>query len=150
MLILADSQAAITAVKKAGRVGKARSRHLQKVINKIAEVKDKGGEVKIGWVKVHMGILGNKVAAVVAKKAAEEVGITRSGCRGGGGHPGMGLTTKRDYVEGEGEGEGEKSGSDKKGDGMDIKEGSVTSRHLPPRNDCLCVPTGSRCDPACD
>ena len=36
-VILADSRAAIASVKKAGKTGKARSHHLQKVINEIAE-----------------------------------------------------------------------------------------------------------------
>ena len=51
-VILADCRAS---VKKAGRTGKARSHHLQKVINEIAE----RGEVRLRWVKAHMGILGN-------------------------------------------------------------------------------------------
>ena len=43
VLILADSKAAIAAVKKAGRTGRARSRHLQKVVNMVAEIKEGGG-----------------------------------------------------------------------------------------------------------
>ena len=39
VLILADSKAAIAAVKKAGRTGRARSRHLQKVVNMAADIK---------------------------------------------------------------------------------------------------------------
>ena len=37
VLILADSKAAIAAVKKAGRTGEARSRHLQRTVNMIVE-----------------------------------------------------------------------------------------------------------------
>ena len=37
VLILADSRAATATVEKAGRAGKARSRHLQQVVNEIAE-----------------------------------------------------------------------------------------------------------------
>ena len=44
VLILADSKAAIAAVRKAGRTGKTRSRHLREVINRIAEVKEEGGK----------------------------------------------------------------------------------------------------------
>ena len=50
VLILADSKSAIAAVRKAGRTGKARSRHLREVVNTNAEVKEGGGEVKLGWV----------------------------------------------------------------------------------------------------
>ena len=39
----------------------------------IAEIKKGGGEVKIGWVKAHMGILGNEATDVLAKQAAEGV-----------------------------------------------------------------------------
>ena len=42
ILILADSQAAISAVKRAGRIGKARSHHLRKVVNEIAERRGRG------------------------------------------------------------------------------------------------------------
>ena len=43
VLILADSQAAIPAVENEGRTGGARSRHLQKVVNTIAEIREGGG-----------------------------------------------------------------------------------------------------------
>ena len=43
VLILADSRAAIAAVKRAGRMGKARSRHLQESVNEVAEIRE-GGE----------------------------------------------------------------------------------------------------------
>ena len=73
ILILADSKAAIAAVKKAGKTGKARTRHLHRTVNMIAEVKKEGGKVKIEWVKAHMSILGNEAADVLAKDAAEGV-----------------------------------------------------------------------------
>ena len=59
-MTLAESKAAIAAVKKAGRTGKARSRHLQRTVIMIAEIRE-GGEVKFGW---DMGILGNEAADV--------------------------------------------------------------------------------------
>ena len=68
VLILADSRAAIAAVKKAE---KARSHHLRKVANEIAEWE--GGGVRLGWVKALMGILGNEAADVLVKQAAEGV-----------------------------------------------------------------------------
>ena len=73
ILILADSKEALAAVRKAGRTGRARYRHLQKVVNTVAEIKEEGGEVKLGWVKAHMDILGNETADVLAKNAAEGV-----------------------------------------------------------------------------
>ena len=73
IVILADSKAAIAAVRKAGRTGRARSRHLQKVVNTLAEIKEGGEEAKLGWVKAHMGIFGNEPANVLAKNAAEGV-----------------------------------------------------------------------------
>ena len=67
VLILTDSKAANIAVKKAGRTGKAISRGLQETVNMIAEIREEGGEVKLGWVKAHMSILGNEAADVLAK-----------------------------------------------------------------------------------
>ena len=46
VLILADSKAAITAVTKAGKTGKARSRNLERTVNMIAQTRERGGEVK--------------------------------------------------------------------------------------------------------
>ena len=46
-IILTDSKAAIAAVKKARRTGKARSRHLQSTVNMIAEMRG-GGQNRMG------------------------------------------------------------------------------------------------------
>ena len=48
VLILADSKAAIAAVRKAGRTGRARSRHLQKAVNTIAEIREGSGGSQTG------------------------------------------------------------------------------------------------------
>ena len=48
VLFLADSNEAIDAVKKAGRTGRARSRHLQKVVNTVAEIKEGGSQTEVG------------------------------------------------------------------------------------------------------
>ena len=96
ILILVDSKAAIVAVRKAGRVGRAKSRHLQEVVNTIAEVKEGGGEVELGWVKVHIGISGNEAADVAAKKTAEGVRARENHEKWSvdvrGGHPPVGKT----------------------------------------------------------
>lgn len=39
----------------------------------IAEVRKGWGEVKMGWVKTHMGILGHEAADAVDKNTAERV-----------------------------------------------------------------------------
>ena len=70
-ILLADSKSPIVAVRNAGKTGKARSRHLQEVANMMSEVEERGREVSIGWVKSHIGILGNEAADAVAKKATE-------------------------------------------------------------------------------
>ena len=47
VLILAECKAAIAAVRKVRRTGRARSGHLQKVVNTVAEIKEGGG--KSNW-----------------------------------------------------------------------------------------------------
>ena len=47
VFILADSKAAIAAVRKSGRTGRARSPDLQSVVNTVAEIKE--GEGRSNW-----------------------------------------------------------------------------------------------------
>ena len=75
VVILADSKAAIAAVRKAGRTGKSRSRHLKKVVDEIAERVEGGGVVRVGWVKAHTGIPGNEAAEGVPLDEKHRVGV---------------------------------------------------------------------------
>jgi len=64
VLILSDSQAAIAAVKKAGRTGKARTADLRRVLMDIKERQTRLGPnaVSFGWVKAHNEVHGNEQA----------------------------------------------------------------------------------------
>ena len=87
----------------AGKTGKARSKHLQRTVNMIAEVKRGGGEVKIGWVKAHMNILGNEAADVLAKHATEGVpSDDHEKWMSGAGIRQWAKQRKRRYLEGDG------------------------------------------------
>ena len=71
ILILSDSQAAIAAVKKACRTGKASTRDLKIVMEGIREKQFRLGHntVSFGWVKAHNEIHGNEEADWLAKEA---------------------------------------------------------------------------------
>ena len=73
VLILSDSQAAIAAVKKAGRIGKARTNDLKLVLMDIKERQTRLGPnaVSFGWVKAHNELFGNKEADRLAKEATQ-------------------------------------------------------------------------------
>jgi len=69
ILILSDSQAAIAAVKKAGRTRKARTADLRRVMMDIKERQTRLGPnaVSLGWVKAHNEVYGNERADQLAK-----------------------------------------------------------------------------------
>jgi len=56
-LVLSDSQAAIAAVRKAGRTGRARAAELKEVVELIRERQARLGPnaVRFAWVKAHIG-----------------------------------------------------------------------------------------------
>jgi len=87
VLILSDSQAAIAAVKKAGRTGKARTMDLRRVMMEIRERQIRLGPnaVSLGWVKAHNEVQGNEKADQLAKQATnlypEEPQITEGGLK---------------------------------------------------------------------
>ena len=86
VLILADSRAALQAIKVAGAVGRARTRGLGEVLRLIFELENECGEksVSLACVKAHVGISGNEEADTVAKEAAQAGGgraVTEGGIR---------------------------------------------------------------------
>ena len=77
ILLLADSKAAISAVKKAGKTGKARTGDLVRLMEAIGKRESEvRGAVALGWVKSHIGVHGNEITDEMAKKGAQErVGV---------------------------------------------------------------------------
>ena len=87
VLILSDSQAAIAAVKKAGRTGRARTRDIKFVMEGIRERQSRLGPhaVSFGWVKAYNELHSNEEADRLAKEAAnlysEDPQITEGGLK---------------------------------------------------------------------
>ena len=74
MIVFTVSQAAIVVIKKAGKIGKARTRELRKVMRKIEEGKRVLGAsaVSLSWVESHIGIKGNEEADKKAKRGVNK------------------------------------------------------------------------------
>ena len=88
VLILSDSQAAIMAVRKAGKWGIARARGLREVVSLISDCEKEfgAGAVSLAWVKAHVGIPENERVDLEAKSAVEAGGgsvVTEGGVRAG-------------------------------------------------------------------
>ena len=87
-LILPDSQAAIKAVVKAGKRGRARTAALKEAIKGIAEKQQREGEnekvVMVAWIKAHIGIYGNERSDQMAKEESVHQGgnkVTEEGIK---------------------------------------------------------------------
>lgn len=89
VLVLSDLQAAIAAVKNAGRRRKARMRHLVKVMQQVKARTDRlgPGAVRFAWVEAHISLPGNlneradKLAKEGAGGEARRPGVAEGGLR---------------------------------------------------------------------
>ena len=66
--------AAIQAVKKAGRTGKAKTVELVRVMKEVKKHQVKKRQVRFAWVKAHVGIPGNERTDQQAKVHTQAVG----------------------------------------------------------------------------
>jgi len=103
-LILSDSQAAIAAVRKAARTGKARTGELKEVIEEVRR-RQATLAVRFACVKAHVGTQGNEKADQLAKEGAElegeDEGMEKAIAEGG---------LRQDSGKGEGRRRGDRNG----------------------------------------
>ena len=59
LLVLSDSRAALAAVRSAALAGVARTADLRKVVDLVGEWALEGVSLRFGWVRAHVGVLGN-------------------------------------------------------------------------------------------
>jgi len=73
ILALSDSQAAIAAVRKAGKTGRARTGELKEFVEEVRRRQENPGPdaVRFAWVKAHVGTQGNEKADQMARSGAE-------------------------------------------------------------------------------
>jgi len=73
ILLLSHSQAAIAAIHKAGRTGRARTAELKEVVEEVRKRQKNLGldTVRFAWVKAHVGTCSNEKADQMAKAGAE-------------------------------------------------------------------------------
>ena len=72
VLVLSDSTAALRAIKRAADKGRGRSRDLVEVVDEVGRRIMKGLSTQFGWVKAHVGVVGNERADLMAKAGCRE------------------------------------------------------------------------------
>jgi len=72
--VLSGSQAAIAAVRKAGRTGRARTEELKEDVDEVRRRQKnlRPNAVRLAWVKAHVGTHSNEMAGQMAKSCEDE------------------------------------------------------------------------------